>query len=1290
MDGSSTDSKVNLLFKEANNTVDVVRFQPFTNPQNSFAFQNYVQNDEIFSNNIPPDLSNISYTIGTTTYYGSQALDISLSLANTPPNTTHQITQDLVYRYRVPLTRASTQIFGTAPKRTWYVPDSSNSSKSELSDAIAFNYDPVYNSYMPSILDFSLQNPNPYYSPDVGAIWWRMDYKSGFLQLYGEDSKIDAYIPTINDTPHISFIQYIGPKGAGTGGINNGEDASFNNVDISNLTVNNLTVTESANLPEETLIYPKWRGIEGSNNRNPTFPPGYAKTEQVSNFELDPSSNLVTSNDWVTIAYCAEETAQLSGNRRYADARADGMFKITYPRSSGHSTITFQASTKYSRGQGINILQYNWYTGTGNFDALRIITESTYDGAVLQMRFRNLPSDGNGGAFSVRTWDNYDYPGWTIYSDVSGVSSSNIPIVTKNNNPLSPFERFDINNNSLGFIPLTKQYIVDNLYWESVPGTTLSVQGTGNPSYFRRGVRIDGVTETYDSIIANGGITTTDLDVSLNTIMHGDLTVEGNTDLSGNVIIKSDLTVEGNTDLSGNVIIKSDLTVEGNTDLSGNVIIKNDLTVEGNTDLSGNVIIKNDLTVEGNTDLSGNVTIGISRNLIKNATSSINLSSSVSENDWISIARVGDIQKSGSTSQISARAFGTIVIFDESSGDFQQITITAGIMLSEGSTLEACKTGNLTNSQHVFKSLRIVMAGDNDGAILQARAGPSINTGIQNTYYLSLINGTNTPGWNLSEGTLGSDNDPFIYTGSNLDQNRKYSFFQGSSNPPYNTIDITYAPNYDSRKSSSRISSVSTKYEKARLQVFGENMFCQKDPTTSFGGTLGSIDGVIYVESSHFNNSYISLGHDSSNGNTKLSNNNGNSTPYDIYIESEGNIVLDNQSSGSSGATNKGIALLSNDGLFIDCSNSSGSGKATFRFGPSSSYQIMSLDKNGLDMNIHDISNVETIYTKRIDILQGDTSLNIGSFRGGFLAGTGQVNLECPMRLFNANNAINTLGAISDVGSIAWDDSRGQIGVKFQNTSATTNLNVKYLKYDEGPYEQTWDAHGYIVLGIRQNNDPTKANKRTFKWNKTLLHHYSGEKDTMFNISSTTHGYFIKGNHHTIPRDTRIERVVVRSYNNYCRIKNGTGQSQTVTFETWIGITPDKVANWSFNTSMNTGTYEIPNDITNNNNTSTSTCRRLWTYTRNNIASSSTTQIVQNPFTSGASSPGGIDVTLTTPLDVSKGDYVTLFCIERCVVTGASSTNPLTVEIENYLNGDNWGNAGVPMKWEFFGKQKSN
>lgn len=1189
MDGASTDSKVNLLFKEANNTVDVVRFEPFTNPQNAYPFQNYVQNDEIFSNNIPSDLSNISITIGSTTFYGSQALDISLSLAGQTDPSSIQLTPDLLYHYRIPLERASTQLAGTAPKRTWYVPDPTNPSRSLLSDAIAFNYDSVYNSYMPGLVDMCGNNQNPYYSGNVGAIWWRMDYKSGFVQLYGTDPNVDAFVPNINDAPRLSFIQYTGPKGAGIGGVVNGGDASFNNVDISdNLTVKHLTVTETANLPEETLIFPKWDGVEGSNTNVPQFPPGYPKTEQVQNFELDPSTNLITDQDWVTIAYCAENVPT-----RTADARADGVFKINYPRSSAHDTITFQASSKYGNGNGINVFQNDWYSNSqGSYDALRIVTKGIYDGALLQVRFKNPPSDGKGGAFTVRLWDNYDYPGWTIYNDTSGVSSSGIPIVTKDNNPVSQFERYDASGINIGHVALDQEHLIYELNWNPDPPNEKVNQVTRNPAFFQNLVRIDGQTEVNAPLYANDGLITNEL-------------------------------------------------------------------------------------------ITSTLTVGQSPNEIVNVTNTFYLDSSVQQGDWISIARIGEIQTTTLT-QINHAAYGNINVFDHHAGNFHSVDILAGVMIEEGCVLEAVSHGHLVpNNTHVWKAARIVVANQYDGAILQLEVGPAAITGTSFPYRITLTNGRNFPGWKLSSGTLSDDSDPLIYSGSRVASGHKYSTFNNN----WPRIPLNYAPTYrpDRRQETGKITSIPHRFEGARITVYGENMFCQKDLTSGFGGTLGSVDGLIYVESSQFG-SYLSLGMDANNGNVKLSNNNGNSTPFNMYLEGEGNIVLDNQSTQSSGASNKGIALLSNDGVFIDCSNSSGNGEVIFRFGPSSNYQTMSLDRTGLDMNSHDISNVDAIYTKNIDIFDGDTSLNIGSVRGGFLAGTGQVNLECPMRLFNTSTAINTLGATSDVGSIAWSTTQSKIGVKFQNTSVTSNLNVKYLKYEE-TYELHWDVHGYIVLGIRQNNDPTKAFKRTFTWNKEILHHYSAEKDTLFNISSTTHGYFLKGNHHTIHRDTIIERVLVKSYNNYCRIKNQTGQSQTVTFETWIGITSDD--DWSFNTTQNSGNYNIPADIT-NNNTSSSTCRRLWTYTRNNIASSSSSQIVQNPFTSGSGSPGGIDVTLATPLVVSKGSYVTLFCIERCTVAGASSSNRLTVEIENYLNGDNWGNAGVPMKWEFFGKQKSN
>ncbi|MAH20388.1 MAG: hypothetical protein CMB96_02925 [Flavobacteriaceae bacterium] len=1186
MDGSSTESKVNLLFKEANNTVDVVRFEPFTNPQNAFPFQNYVQNDEIFSNNIPTDLSNINYTIGTTTYYGSQALDISLSLANQPVNTTVQLTPDLVYRYRVPLTKASTQIFGTAPKRTWYVPDPNNPGKSLLSDSIAYNYDPVYNSYLPSIVDHNLQNPNPYYSPDVDAIWWRMDYKSGFLQLYGEDANIDNYIPNISNPPHISFIQYVGPKGAGIGGVVNGGDASFNNVDISDtLIVKNLDVTHKASLPEETLIIPKWDGIEGSNTNNPQFPAGYPKTEQVVSFELDPSTNLITNQDWVTIAYCAENVAT-----RTADARADGVFKINYPRSSAHDTITFQASSKYGRGNGINVFQNDWYSTTqGSFDALRIVTtNNVYDGALLQIRFKNPPNDGNGGAFTVRLWDNYDYPGWRIYNDVSGTSNIGLPIVTKDNNPVSQFERFDSSGASLGNVPLTQVYLLDELNWNPVSQNVNQL--TRNPALFKNVVRIDGDTEVNGVLNANNGLITNEI-------------------------------------------------------------------------------------------ITDNHIIGQSPNQIINNTSSFTLNTSVSQGDWISIARIGEIQTSGQN--ISNRAFGEITLFDNHSGHNQHIRFTAGVMLEEGNVLEAIKTGQLTpNAQHVWDEARLVVAGQFDGAILQVKVGQAALVGSANIYRLTLSNSVNNPGWILSSGSLSNDSNPTIYTGNNL------GFFYSQFNILYVEIPLDYGPSFDKKREVGKITAIPTLMQKARLQVFGENMFCQKDPTTSFGGTLGSVDGRIQVESSSLSNSFLALTIDS-NGNTVLTNNNFNQNPNDMIYDSEGTIIFDNQTSKNN---NAGIVFHSNDGVFIDCSNTSGNGNVTFRFGPSSNYQSMSLNSNGLDMNSHDISNVDTMYTKNVDFHGSDVSLNIGSFpTTGWLSAFRQVNIDSPMRLFNSSNAINILGGSSDLGSVAWSNSQAKIGVKFQNTAITSSNNVKYLKYEE-TYELAWNIRGYIALGLRQNNDPTRASSRTFKWNRTFLHHYSAMNQQMWDIASTTHGYFIKGFNETIHRDTSIERVLVRTFNNYARINNNSSVAQTVTFETWIGVTSTK--SWSFNTILNTDNYPIPQDII--NGTNSSTCRKLHSSTKS-LTSSSNVQFMYNPFTTaGSTSPADLDIDLTTlapsnsALLVPNGSYVALYCIERCNVAGATNSNGREVEIENYLNGDNWGNAGVPMLWEFFGKQKSS
>ena len=248
----SNDQKTELLFKQFNNVVNARQEADFsTTTQNKFPFRNYVNNKEIFSNDIPDELSNITFTnsFGVPSY-GCEALDFSFANTGLSAGTTYNIPNtDLTFFYRVDLLQAIPQT-----NRTWYIPDISNNNFSLLNDTIPYNYDPSFNSYKPVLYGQSSNVPEPLFSTNGGNLKWLIDYKSGFVEFYGDDIDITNWLTT-NNPPRISLIKYTGPKGAAGGG--GGSDASFNNVDISgDLNVANLTVTESASLPKDTLIQP--------------------------------------------------------------------------------------------------------------------------------------------------------------------------------------------------------------------------------------------------------------------------------------------------------------------------------------------------------------------------------------------------------------------------------------------------------------------------------------------------------------------------------------------------------------------------------------------------------------------------------------------------------------------------------------------------------------------------------------------------------------------------------------------------------------------------------------------------------------------------------------------------------------------------------------------------------------------------------------------------------------------------------------------------------------------------
>ena len=286
------DPQFQLLFKQFNNTVNTRQDLTFSDGNNAAPFRNYVFNDAIFSNNIPSDLRNISFTSGTppNTVYGLAALDASFNSLGKPFDTSYNIPgTDLTFYYRQEL-----QFTNPTTNRTYWIDASNNNSA--LADSIPFNYDrSQYNSYEPRLYDNSGSIRVPIFDTGAPGIKWLMDYKSGFIEFYGTDNDVNTwagnFFAPINSPPRLSYIKYTGPKGASGG--SGGGDASFNNVDISgDLNVANLTVTESASLPKDTLIQPIFYKLAGSHISNhPFFDKEYAQTQSYNAICVDPSIN---------------------------------------------------------------------------------------------------------------------------------------------------------------------------------------------------------------------------------------------------------------------------------------------------------------------------------------------------------------------------------------------------------------------------------------------------------------------------------------------------------------------------------------------------------------------------------------------------------------------------------------------------------------------------------------------------------------------------------------------------------------------------------------------------------------------------------------------------------------------------------------------------------------------------------------------------------------------------------------------------------------------------------------
>ena len=225
--------KVQLLFKEFTGVTNVKQSTAF--PGENFAFTDYIFGNRVFNEDIPTNLPS-----------GLQSIDLDSCGNIIDGNFIDLPEYKLRFYKKLKLDPAE-----PGSLKSWYISDGSGGSI--LKDAIPFKYDPVNSSYRqfcyrrtsvgPPATYFQIQQ---YSNPT----FWLFDYKSGFLEFYGDEATLTPYF-TATDGPHFSFFKYIGEKGAAGGG--GGGDAS-GNLDLSgNLSVGgdadisgNLTVVGDA------------------------------------------------------------------------------------------------------------------------------------------------------------------------------------------------------------------------------------------------------------------------------------------------------------------------------------------------------------------------------------------------------------------------------------------------------------------------------------------------------------------------------------------------------------------------------------------------------------------------------------------------------------------------------------------------------------------------------------------------------------------------------------------------------------------------------------------------------------------------------------------------------------------------------------------------------------------------------------------------------------------------------------------------------------------------------------
>lgn len=584
--------KVQLLFKEFTGVTNVKQSTAF--PGENFAFTDYIFGNRVFNEDIPINLPS-----------GLQSVDLD-SCGNIQDGQFIDLPEYKLRFYK----KLKLDPAEPGSLKSWYISDGSGGSI--LKDAIPFKYDPANSSYRQFCYRRTSSGPPATYfqiQQYSNPTFWLFDYKSGFLEFYGDETTLTPYF-SATDGPHFSFFKYIGEKGAAGGG--GGGDAS-GNLDLSgNLSVGgdadisgNLTVVGDASFCN--VLVNCDLDVSGNTDmsgnltvvKDVTFNKNIIANYSGSNTNLIQSENFVlpapipsptNPNNEETIIIAQVNPSPSTPNEPF---NATGYFTIEInsgtdpsnyfkahfiagiindsqsnnpPGFNYYSFIKVLSVERGLFGFGINnpgILNIKLFKSVGTNMVYLALTYSSISTIPIRIRLyknsENIIGEDNHLSWVLRSQliDPTDVLMKNIY--IGPGPDIPVPPAISPQNPLHPVEPFTT----------TTQYnIIDNSM--NIYG---NLYNTGN-------LRVDGDTQLQDTDIC--GNLYVDRDASFNRSVY----IRDTIDVSNNANIQNDLTVRGNLDVYGNIRGRNNLKIDVDAVIGNNMDVLNSLDIGQNQQLT--------------------------------------------------------------------------------------------------------------------------------------------------------------------------------------------------------------------------------------------------------------------------------------------------------------------------------------------------------------------------------------------------------------------------------------------------------------------------------------------------------------------------------------------------------------------------------------------------------------------------------------------------------------------------------------------------------------------------------